>query len=164
MFDIVRVLSRVANLAFDYGCSNPCSFRDMTFFWIFSNFFRKLRYKNLNKFEITISVVRLCQGISGVASFSFQYDRSNSCSFRDITFFMTFSEIFKKNLNVKKFQNFEDINAVSGISEGTLRELQILPLNRTAQNLAVYGYDVFCDFFKRIFMKIKLIFFKDWNS
>ena len=76
-----------------------------------------------------------------------------------MTFFMIFSEIFKKNSNVKKFQNFEDINAVSGIFEGTLRELQILPLNRTAQNLAVYGYDVFCDFFKRIFMKIILIFF-----
>ena len=30
--DFVRVISGVANLAFDYGCSNLCSFRDMTFF------------------------------------------------------------------------------------------------------------------------------------
>ena len=47
LLDFVRVLSGVANLAFDYGCSNPCSFRDMTIFLgFFPNFFRKLRYKN----------------------------------------------------------------------------------------------------------------------
>ena len=46
LLDIVKVLSGVANLAFDFGCSNPCSFRDITF--IFSNFFRKLKFKNLN--------------------------------------------------------------------------------------------------------------------
>ena len=33
----VRVLSGVANLASKYDCSNPFSFRDMTFFVIFQN-------------------------------------------------------------------------------------------------------------------------------
>ena len=55
-----------------------------------------------------------------------------------MTFFMIFSEIKKKNLNVKRFQNFEDINPVIGIFEGTLRGSRILPLYRTAQNLAVF--------------------------
>ena len=46
-----------------------------------------------------------------------------------MTFFMIFSEMFKKNLDVKKFQNFEDTNPVVGICEGTLRRLRIWPLN-----------------------------------
>ena len=37
----VRVFSGVANFASNSHFSNPCSFRDMTFFMIFSNFFSK---------------------------------------------------------------------------------------------------------------------------
>ena len=36
----VRVLSRIANLASKYDCSNPCNFRDMTFFVVFSKKFQ----------------------------------------------------------------------------------------------------------------------------
>ena len=62
LLDIVKILSGVANLAFDYGCSNPCSFRDMTFFWIFFQIFTEnLDLKNFRKLEIIISVVRLYQ-------------------------------------------------------------------------------------------------------
>ena len=49
LLDIVRVLSGVANLASDYGCSTPCIFRDMTFFLAFSKFFRNFRLKNFHK-------------------------------------------------------------------------------------------------------------------
>ena len=64
LLDIVRILSGVANLAFDYGCSNLCSFRDVTFFLLrfFQNFSENLDIKILTKFENTISVVRLCPG------------------------------------------------------------------------------------------------------
>ena len=63
LLDIARILSGVANLAFDYGCSNQCSFRDVTFFLrFFQNFSENLDIKNLTKFEVTISVVRLCPG------------------------------------------------------------------------------------------------------
>ena len=41
---------------------------------------------------------------------------SNSCSFRDMTFFMIF-----QNLDFKRFQNVEDLNPVVGFCEGTLR-------------------------------------------
>ena len=54
---------RIANLSFDFGCSNPCSFRDMTFFLDFFNFFKEnLDIKIFTKLEIIISVKRLCQG------------------------------------------------------------------------------------------------------
>ena len=50
LLDIVRVLSRVANLAFDYGCSNPGSFRHMTFFLdFFQNFSENLDIKKFHK-------------------------------------------------------------------------------------------------------------------
>ena len=39
---ILRVLSGIANLASNYDCSNPCSFRDMTIFVVFQKIFRKL--------------------------------------------------------------------------------------------------------------------------
>ena len=73
-----------------------------------------------------------------MASFAFQNDCSNPYSFRDMTFFMIFSEIFKKNFDVKKFQNFEVINPVSGMCEGTLRGLRIWPLNMAAQILVLF--------------------------
>ena len=49
-------------------------------------------------------------------------------------FLMIFSEFFKK-IDVKNFQNFENLNPVIGICEGTLMGLQILPPNMSAQNL-----------------------------
>ena len=38
------------------------------------------------------------------------------------------------------FQKFEDLNAVIGICEGTLRGLRILPLNMAAQLLG--GFEI----------------------
>ena len=49
LWDIVRVLSGVANLASDYICLNLCSFRDLTFFRVFSKFFRKIGYRKFHK-------------------------------------------------------------------------------------------------------------------
>ena len=59
---------------------------------------------------------------------------------------MILSEI--SNLEVKKFQNFEDLKTVAGNCEGTLRGLRILPLSMAAQILVVFEIDVFQDFFK----------------
>ena len=55
-----------------------------------------------------------------------------------MTIFMIFYEIFEKNLDVKKFQNLEDINPVIGICEGALRGLRIFPLIMAAQILVVF--------------------------
>ena len=50
LLESVRVLSRVANLASEYFCSNSCSFLDMTFF--LHNFSEKLGIDNFTKLEI----------------------------------------------------------------------------------------------------------------
>ena len=55
----VRVLSKVANLACKYDCSNRCSFRDMTFFVKFPENL-KFYYYYL-KFQIRSLVVGCCQ-------------------------------------------------------------------------------------------------------
>ena len=50
LLEFVRVLSGVANLAFEYGCSNLCSFQNKTFFLdFFQIFFKKFRYKKFHK-------------------------------------------------------------------------------------------------------------------
>ena len=54
---------------------------------------------------------------------------------------MILSEI--SNLEVQKFQNFEDLNIVAGNCEGTLRGLRILPLSMAAQILVVFEIDIF---------------------
>ena len=59
LLDIVRVLSGISNVAFDYGCSNARSFRDTAFFL---EFFRKLRYKKLNK---TLNYHHCSEALSG---------------------------------------------------------------------------------------------------
>ena len=57
LLELVRVLSGVANLAFEYGCSNLCSFQNMTFFLDFFKIFSKnLDIKIFTKLEITISL------------------------------------------------------------------------------------------------------------
>ena len=49
----MRVFSGVANLASDYGCSNPCSFRDMTFFLdFFQNFSKNLDITNSQNLKL----------------------------------------------------------------------------------------------------------------
>ena len=91
--------------------------------------------------------------LSGVAVFASKYDCSNRCSFRDMRFFMIFSEIFKKKLDIEKFQNFEDLNPVIGICEGTLMGLLILPPNMSAQNLVVFEmtfFRIFSKFFRKL--------------
>ena len=70
-----------------------------------------------------------------------------------MTFFIIFSEIFKKKLNVKTFQNFEDLNPIIGICEGTLGGLRILPLNMAAQILVVSAIWRFFRIFFKIFQK-----------
>ena len=52
--------------------------------------------------------------------------------------FFSFSLKFKRNLDVKKFRNIEDLNPVIGICEGTLRGLRFLRLNMVAQILVVF--------------------------
>ena len=67
---------------------------------------------------------------------------------------MIFLRNFQKNLNVKKFQNFEDINPVFGNCEGTLRGLRILPLNMAAQIRVVFEIWQFLWFFQKNFKNL----------
>ena len=50
----LRVISKIANLASKYDCSNPCSFRDMMFFVIFSKFSENLNYYKFLKITIIL--------------------------------------------------------------------------------------------------------------
>ena len=109
----------------------------MTFFMIFSKNFQKL-LKNSKTLKISILLLDIVRVLSGVLNLAFDFGCSSPCSFLYMTFFLDFFKIFQKNLNVKKFRNFEDINPVIGIFERTLRELRILPLNMAAQILVVF--------------------------
>ena len=81
--------------------------------------------------------------LSGVGNLASNFHFSNPCSFREMTVFLIFSKKFQKNLNVKIFQNFEDLNPLIGICEGTLRGLRILPLNMAAQIIVVFEIEIF---------------------
>ena len=78
-----------------YGCSNHCSFPDMTFFVIFLKFFRKPFF-----FKICYSLPEVggYRVLSGIANFAFEYDCSIFCNFRDVTFFVIFFKSFSENL------------------------------------------------------------------
>ena len=80
-------------------------------------------------------LLEIVRELSGVANRACEYICSNPCSFGDMTFFRIFSKIFKKNLDVEKFKNLEDLNPVVGICEGTLRGLRNLPLNMLLKSL-----------------------------
>ena len=88
--------------------------------------------------KVSILLLDFVRVLSSVANFASKYDCSNPCSFRDMTFFYDFLPNFQKNLDVEIFQNFEDLNPVIRICEGTIRELRILPLNMAAQFRVVF--------------------------
>ena len=67
--------------------------------------------------------------------------------------YLCFFRNFQINLEVKKFQNFEDLNPVAGNSESSLRGLRILPLNMAAQILEVFGIRRIYDFFQKLLNK-----------
>ena len=76
------VSSGVAKLTSDFDCSNFCSFSNMTFFRMFSKFCKELRYKKFHKFEVLISIVRLCYGSPRNCDFfAFKYDCLNPSTF-----------------------------------------------------------------------------------
>ena len=63
--------------------------------------------------------------------------------------YLCFFRNFQINLEVKKFQNFEDLDLVVRNCEGTLRGLRILPLNMAAQILVVFEIAIFKVFSKK---------------
>ena len=72
--------------------------------------------------------------------------------------------VFEKKLDVKKFQNFEILNPVIGICEGTLMGLQILPLKLSAQNLVVFEIWRFLGLSQNFSDNLGINFFyKTWN-
>ena len=127
------------------------------FFGIFSIFFRKLRYKNFHKtwnYHLCSEVLSNFRVLSGVSNFAANYDCSNLVVFEIWCFLWFFPKFSKKYLEVKKFQNFEDINHVIGICEA-------------AQILVVFEIWRFLGFFQnfsenlrlKIFTKLEIIIF-----
>ena len=74
--------------------------------------------------------------LSRIASLASKYDCSNSCSFRDMTFFVIFSKIFRK-FKLFFFKS-EFFNHVVGYRQSTIKKLQILPPSMTVQILVVF--------------------------
>ena len=115
--------------ASDCGCSNSCSFRDMTFFFgIFSIFLRKFGYK---KFHKTWNYHLCSEALSGYSQVLRILPPSMTAQilvvFEISLFFMIFSEIFKKNLNVKNSKTLkisilllESARVLSGCCESCL--------------------------------------------
>ena len=122
----VRVLSKIANLASKYDCSDPCSFRDMMFFVIFfQKISENLNYdyfkKNLQFPTLYLGTVRVLSRIANLAS---KYDCSNAYSFRDMKFFVIFSKIFrKKNYDYFK-KKFAIPNPVLGYCQSTVKDCE----------------------------------------
>ena len=78
-FFIVGAVLRVAHFASNNDCSNPSSFRDMTFFHDFNkNFSENLDFQSTS-FQPTSFVLRRCS----------KCDCPNALSFHDVTFVMS---------------------------------------------------------------------------
>ena len=105
----VRKISKIANLASKYDCSILCSFRDMTFFAIFSKVFSKLKllifFKNLKFLTLYLGTVRV---LSKIANLALKHDCSNPCSFRDMFFFNFFKKFFENLYDFFKI-NFQNL-------------------------------------------------------
>ena len=135
----VRVLSGVANLASNSHFSNPSSFRDTMFFMIFfwKNFSKTLILKIPKRWR-SQSCCCILWGYSQGFRILLLIMAAQIIVVFQIWRFYDFLRNFQKNLNVKKFQNFDELNHVIGICEGTLRGLRILPLEMTTQILVVF--------------------------
>ena len=120
--------------------SSICWTNDIDVFLGFFKIFKEFRYRKIFKLVVPISKVVLCQGTHRSCDFFHKYDCSNPCNFRDMI------QKFPKNLGFNKFQNFEELNSVVGNCEGTLRG--ILPLNMTAEIVAVFEIRCFMGFFQ----------------
>ena len=94
----VRVLSKIANLVSKYDCSNPCSFRDMMFFVIFSKIFRKCLLI-FSKFENPNPVVGSCQSNLKDCYYCLQIWLLNFFVLFEIWRFLWFFQKFSENLN-----------------------------------------------------------------
>ena len=99
----VRVISKIGNLASKYDCSNPCSFRDVTLFVIFSKNFRKLKlllvFENLKFPTLYLGPVKV---LSKIANLESKYDCSILFVF-EIWRFLWFFQKFSENLNYYYF-------------------------------------------------------------
>ena len=101
----MRVLSGGCESCSDYGCSNSCSFRDMTFCKdFFSKFFRKLGIKNLKYHLCSEALSGYCQELRVLLCIM---TAQILIVFEIWRFLCISSKFLKKNLDVTKFQNFE---------------------------------------------------------
>ena len=144
----VRFFWGVTNLANKYGCSNPCSFRDMTFFVVFFKKFFENLYdffsQNLKFPTLKLGPVRKISKIANLAS---KYDCSNPCSFRDVTFFVIFSKIFSKLKLLLVFKNLKFPKLYLGPVR-VLSKIANLASKYDCSILYVFEIWSFCDFFK----------------
>ena len=107
LLEIVRVLSGLATLASEYDCSNPCFFGDMTFFRIFRSFSKNIDIEKFTKFEVLISIVRLCQGTNRSCDFFLQMWLLKSLYFSRYDVFQDFFKRFSENLSLIFFQSLK---------------------------------------------------------
>ena len=151
----IRVLSGVANLASHYDCSNPCSFRDITFVVIFFS-------KNLNYFFFKIWISISCSWVLLGYSQNLRILSPNVMAqilvvFEIWRFLWFFSKTFQKTWTYLFSSKFQILNPVVG--RRTIRVLS------GVANLA-YHYDCsdpcsFRDitFVVIFFKKLELFFF-----
>ena len=111
----------VENFVYKYDGSNLCSFRDMRFSVIFSK-----KIENLDEiffssnFEISNPVVGAIRVISRVANLASNYECSDSCSFRDTTFFVIFLQKYSKNVDYFFYSKFKILYPVVRCCQVTL--------------------------------------------
>ena len=100
-------------LASEFGCSNSCSFRDMTFFYdFFQNFSENLSLKIFKKLEFIIFLVRLCRGTRSSCEFFLQIGLLKILQFSR---YDGFCDISKKKFMKIKYLNF--LTCSWGLSE-----------------------------------------------
>ena len=101
----------VVNLASKFHVSDPCSFRDTTFFYYFFNFSKNLDIKNFLKiknlknsnFEVLNVFVGIGEDTLRVENLASENDCSNLCSFRDLMSFRIFQRTKIFNYLVRLF-------------------------------------------------------------
>ena len=88
------VLSGVAYLASKSHFSNPCYFRDMTFFFFFQKNSKNLNFKELHKLKDIVLVVGNCESTLRSCELASENYCSNPCTFFR---YDVLKDFFKKN-------------------------------------------------------------------
>ena len=144
----VRVLSGVAIFASKNDCSNPCSFRDMTVFMIFSEFFKKkIDVKTSKSLKISILLLESVRVLSWGCKSCSEYVCSKSCRSRDMTVFRILSEFFRELGYKFFFIKLEITISPVRLFQGSLRVCDFCLQIWLLKTLQLSRYDLFVIFF-----------------